>query len=98
MGFPAEEMLHQGLVKAGAQRTLEGIGSMPLFGTAPALAGFPTVPSGWAPLLWGACQCTMKSRITVKARSGASAVTPCPHPGNRSKCTRCAGKAATRSS
>jgi hypothetical protein len=69
-----------------------------LFGTAPDLVGFPRVPSRWTPLLWGACQCTMKSRITMKARSGASAVTPCPHPGNRSKRTRCAGRAATKSS
>ena len=45
-----------------------------------------------------ACQCPMKSRSSVKARSGASAVTPCPHSGNRSKRTRCAGRAATRSS
>jgi hypothetical protein len=36
---------------------------------------------------------TMKSRITAMARSVASGSTPCPHPGNRSKRTRCAGRA-----
>jgi hypothetical protein len=41
-----------------------------------------------------AYQWTMKSRITAMACSGASGSTPCPHPANRSKRTRCAGRAA----
>ncbi len=39
----------------------------------------------------------MKSRIKARARSGASGRTPCPQPGNRSKRTRCAGRAAAMS-
>ena len=42
--------------------------------------------------------CPMKSRITAKARKGASAITLWPQFANRSKRTRCAGSAATRSS
>src|SRR5882724_4733860 len=33
----------------------------------------------------------MKSRISARARSNASATAPCPHPANRSKRTRCVG-------